>query len=148
MTRERYTIKTKSGRYVKVKKGELYGIDGPYGFYINFQEQPPGGEGRVHTHIWIGNDTFPGLIPELYSFVTWDYEWYPKNVSMFAMIYAWELNEDETEFEGPNPIYELVVYRKLSKKHMDHICDWVDDVLSEFIPRMGMDGLFGGLDSE
>lgn len=148
MSPERYTLKTKSGRYVKIKQGKLYSIDAPYGFDICFQEQTPGGDGRVHTHIWIGNEDFPDLVSELYLFVTWDLEYYPIKVYMTAMVHGWELNEEETEFEGPNPLYEFVVGRKLSMTHIDHVCDWLKDVLSVFIPRMGMIGLFGGLDNE
>ncbi len=145
MIRERYSLKTKRGRYIKIKQGTLYGVGAPYGFDISFQEHPPGGDNRVHTHIWIENDTFPDLISELHLFVTWVFEHYPKKVYMIAMLQGWELNEEETEFEGPFPMYEFVVGRKLSITHIDHVCDWLKDVLVEFIPRMGMIGLFGDL---
>ncbi len=145
MVRERYSLRTKRGRYIKIKQGVLYGVDAPYGFDISFREQPPGEDNRVYTHVWIGNDTFPDLVSELYLFVTWILQYYPKSVYMTAIIHGWQLNDDETEFEGPNLMYEFVVGRKLSMTHIDHVCDWLKDVLAEFIPRMGMIGLFGDL---
>ena len=143
MKRERYVLKSKSGRYVKVRQGEKYFVACRHGFDMTFEEQARDSHGRVHTHVWIGNDDYPELVSEFYLFLTWEYEYYPKGTFMFAMLHGWELNEAETEFEGPFPTYELLVHRKLSRTHVDYLCEWLEEALAEFIPRMGMLGLFG-----
>jgi len=145
MARERYTFKKKGGRRLKIKQGYLYGVGAPYGFYMTFQEHPPGGSGRTHTHVWVDNRTRPDLINELYLYVMREFEFYPKNVETFALLQAWNISEDETEFEGPDLVYEFVINRKLSQTHVTHLEEWLADVLNEFVPRMGMIGLFGDL---
>lgn len=143
MKRERYTLKGKSGRYVKVRQGEKYFVNCQYGFDMSFEEQPSDSEGRVHTHVWVGNEDYPELVRELYLFLTWVHEYYPKGTFLFAIVHGWELSEDETKFEGPSPFYELVIHRKLSQTHINYLCEWLEDALAEFLPRMGMIGLFG-----
>ena len=139
----RYTLKLVSGRRTKVRQGELYGFKGPYGFDITCQEHPARTGGKVHTHVWIDNEEHPGWIADLYLYVTWNFERYPKNTTMFALLRGWSLSEDETVFEGPDIVYELVIDRKLSKTHIDHLFDWLGDVLREFLMWRGMVGLFG-----
>ncbi|GAH88397.1 unnamed protein product, partial [marine sediment metagenome] len=134
MVRERYTMKTVKGGRVKIKQGYLYGVGAPYGFHMAFQEHPPGGSGRTHTHVWIDSETYPDLIGELYSYVMCEFESYPRNVETFALVQAWNVSEDGTEFEGPDLAYELVINRKLSQTHVTHLEEWLTDVLDEFIP--------------
>jgi len=131
------------GRRAKFRKGELYGVKRPYGFDITCQEQPGRTGGRVHTHVWIENKENPECIVDLYMYITWNFERYPQNTSMFALVRGWALSDDETVFEGPDILYELIIDRKLSKTHIDHLCDWLDDVLYEFLTWRGMVGLFG-----
>lgn len=142
-TSNRYTFKLASGRRVKIRKGELYGIEGPYGFDVTCQEQLASSGGKVHTHVWIENKENPESIVDLYMYVTWNFERYPKNTSMFALVRGWALSDDETVFEGPDVLYELVIDRKLSETHIDHLTDWLGDVLYEFLTWRGMVGLFG-----
>lgn len=142
-TPNRYTFKLVGGRRTKIRKGELYGFKGLYGFDITCQEQPAISGGKVHTHVWIENEENPESIVDLYMYVTWNFEVYPKNTSMFALVRGWALSDDETVFEGPDILYELIIDRKLSKTHIDHLFDWLGDVLSEFLIWRGMVGLFG-----
>jgi len=144
----RYILKLVSGGRTKVRKGELYEFKGPYGFDISCQEQPASGGGKVHTHVWIENEDNPEWVADLYTYIAWNYERYPKNTTMFALVYGWELSEDETQFEGPDILYELVINRKLSKTHINHLFDWLGDVLSEFLLWHGMVGLFGEDEAE
>ncbi len=139
----RYTLKSPSGRRLKIRKGEIYETKNDLGFKISFQEQPARLGGRVHTHVWIECENRPELIPELYLYVTWDYERYPQKTTMFALLRGWFLNDDDTFFEGPENIYELVIDRKLSQTHIDHIHDWLIIVLHGLTMTMGMAGLFG-----
>lgn len=140
---DRYTLKLVSGGRTKVRKGELYEFKGLYGFDISCQEQPASSGGKVHTHVWIENEDNPEWVADLYMYIARNYERYPKNTIMFALVHGWELSEDETQFEGPDILYELVINRKLSKTHINHLFDWLGDVLSGFLLWRGMDGLFG-----
>jgi len=139
----KYTLKLVTGKRTKIKRGELYEFKGLYGFDFSCQEQPASRGGKVHTHVWFENEEHPDWVTDLYMYVTWDYERYPKNTTMFALVRGWELSEDETIFEGPDILYELVIDRKLSKTHINHLFDWLGDVLSGFLVWRGMVGLFG-----
>ena len=116
---------------------------GSYGFEVTFQEQVGTHRSPVHTHIWIDNEKNPDIVYDLYDYVAWHGEYYPKRTTLMAYVVGWVLSEDETGFEGPDPVYELVIDRKLSQTHIDHIMGWLAEVLTEFLPRRGMQGLFG-----
>lgn len=139
----RYTFKLIGGSSTKIRKGEIYEFKGLYGFNISCQEQQASSGGKVHTHVWIKNEEHPEWVVDLYLYVAWDFERYPKNTTMFALVHGWALSEDETEFEGPDILYELIIDRKLSNTHINHLFVWLGDVLSDFLLWRGMDGLFG-----
>jgi hypothetical protein len=139
----RYILKLKSGRHIKVRSGEMYTYDGPGDIDIGCQEQVPHRGEKTHTHFWFSCEKNPELIDDLYLFVSWYYEVYPKKTSKMAMVIGWYLSDDETVFNGPDLNYELIVDRKLSQKLIDEVFDWLYGVFFDLVLWRGMKGLFG-----
>ena len=145
MSSKRFMLKSKSGRWVKVRKMELYSFQHNSGFRVDFQEQHARTGGNVHTHIWFYHDKDDQKVADLYHHILFYRELYPNKCTLQCFGLAWELDEDNEVFEGPQAFYEIVIDRKLSKTLMDEIDEWLVLLYIDLIDYWGMTGLFGGV---
>ena len=140
--RERYTLRLESGHRVKIKKNEIYDLNLD-DIKLTFQEQPRAVNQRVHTHIWIEAIDDPDTTRDLYDYVLWDFEKYPRRTTMQALVIGWELDEEEKEFEGPFVLYELIVERKFSQTMINDIKFWALEIYDVVKGHVAMRCLFG-----
>ena len=140
--RERYTLRTKSGHKVKIRKGECYEVN-----YDNvrlaFQEHPAEKCGKVHTHVWVEAIDDPDTTRDIYNYVLWQFEKYPRRAKAQALVIAWESNEEEKEFKGPYVLYELVIDRKFSQTMIEDIKFWALGLYDIVTGYVAMRSLFG-----
>jgi len=137
---ERYTLKLKSGHTVKIKKGEGYDVflDN---IRLGFEEHPRGVNQGVHTHVWVEAIDDPDTTMNLYNYVLWHFEKYPRKTKMQALVIGWEL--DDEEFEGPFVLYELIVERKFSETMIGDIKFWIQEIYDIVMGHVAMRSLFG-----
>ena len=140
--RERYTLKLKSGHTVKIRKGETYEVNFD-DISLAFQEHPRAVNQRVHTHVWIEAIDDSETTSDIYNYVLWDLERYPRRTTMQALVIGWELDEEEKEFEGPDVLYELIVERKFSQTLIDDIKFWSLEIYDIVTGYVAMRSLFG-----
>lgn len=140
--REKYTLKLDSGHIVKIRKGEVYGFNVD-ALRLDFQEHPAAKYHGVHTHIWLEVVDDPDTTKDIYEYVLWHLERYPQKTTMQALVIAWELDEDEKEFEGPIVLYELIVNRKISKTLFAEIRFWALEIYDVVIGHVSIRSLFG-----
>jgi len=139
---ERYTLKLKSGHRVKIKKGETYCVN-LNDIELMFQEQSGSRNQGVHTHVWVEAIDDPDTTMDIYHYVLWQYEKYPRKTSMQALVMGWELNEEEKEFEGPQVLYELIIDRKFSQTMINDITFWSEEIYDIVMGHVAMRSLFG-----
>lgn len=139
---ERYTLKLKSGHRVKIKKGEGYDVilDD---IRLGFEEHPRGVNQGVHTHVWVEAINDSSTTRDIYNYVIWHLEKYPRRTTMQALVIGWELDEEEKEFEGPFVLYELIIERKLSQTLIDDIKFWALEIYKVVTGHVAMRSLFG-----
>lgn len=139
---ERYTLKLKSGHRVKIKKGAAYEVN-----YDNvrlaFEEHPAGVNQGVHTHVWIEAIDDPDTTMNIYNYVIWQLETYPRRTKAQALVIGWELDEEKKEFEGPYMLYELIIERKFSQTLIDDIKFWALAIYDIVMGYVSMRSLFG-----
>jgi len=140
--RERYTLKLKSGHRVKIRKGETYDVTFD-DIRLAFQEHPRAVNQRVHTHVWVEVIEDPDTTADIYNYVLWHLEKYPRRTTMQALVIGWELDEEEKEFEGPYVLYELIVERKFSQTMIDDIRFWALEIYDIVTGYVAMRSLFG-----
>ena len=140
--REQYTLRLESGHRVKIKKGELYSID-LGSLRLDFQEHPAHKNMNVHTHIWLDVVDDPDTTRDIYDYVLWHLEKYPRRTTMQALVIGWELDEEEKEFEGPYVLYELIVERKFSQTMINDIKFWALEIYDVVMGYVAMRCLFG-----
>ena len=141
-------LKSKSGRWLKIRKMELYSFKHNSGFRVEFQEQYAREGGRVHTHIWFYHDEDNQKVADLYQHILFYREMYPIKCVLQCFGIGWQLDDKEEFFEGPEYFYEIVVERKLSKTLMDEIDEWLLLLYIDLMYYWGMIGLFGDLETE
>ncbi len=140
--RERYTLKLKSGHRVKIRKGETYEVNCDK-IQLAFEEHPRAVNQRVHTHVWIEAKDDSETTSDIYNFVLWEFEKYPRRTTMQALVIGWELDDEEKEFEGPYPFYELIVERKISQALINDIKFWALELYDIVTGYVAMRSLFG-----
>ena len=140
--RERYTLKLKSGHRVKIRKGETYEVNFD-DITLAFQEHPRAVNQRVHTHVWVEAVDDTKTTTDLYNYVLWHLERYPRRTTAQALVIGWDLDEEEKEFEGPYVLYELIVERKFSQTLIDDIKFWALELHDIVTGYVAMRSLFG-----
>jgi len=140
--RERYTLRLKSGHRVKIKKGETYEVNFD-DIKLSFEEHPPGVNLGVHTHIWVEVIDDPETTRDVYNYVLWDFEKYPRRTTALALVIGWEPDEEEKEWEGPYVLYELVVERKFSQTLINDVKFWALEIYDIVSGHVAMRSLFG-----
>ncbi len=140
--RERYTLKLKSGHTVKIRKGETYEVNFD-DIKLSFEEQPPGVNLGVHTHVWIEAINDPDTTRDIYNYVLWDFEKYPRRTKALALVIGWEPDEEDKEWKGPYVLYELIVSRKLSQTMIYDIKFWALEIFDIVTGYVAMRNLFG-----
>jgi len=140
--RERYTLKLKSGHKVKIRQNETYYVN-LGDLKLTFQEQPWSTNQGVHTHIWIEAIDDVDTTRDIYDYVLWHLEKYPRKTSMQALVIGWELNEEENEFDGPDVLYEIIVDRKFSQTMINDITFWAQEIYDIVMGHVSMRSLFG-----
>jgi len=139
---ERYTLKLKSGHRVKIKKGAAYEVNFD-DVKLAFEEHPAGVNQGVHTHVWIEATDDPDTTMDIYNYVLWQFEKYPRRTRMQALVIGWELDEAEKDFEGPYMLYELIIERKFSQTLIDDIKFWALGLYNIVTGYVAMRSLFG-----
>ena len=140
--RERYTLKLKSGHKVKIRNGETYEVNFD-DITLAFQEHPRAVNQRVHTHVWVEAVDDTKTTTDLYNYVLWHLEKYPRRTTAQALVIGWELDEEKKEFEGPFVLYELIVERKFSQTLIDDIKFWALEIFDIVTGYVAMRSLFG-----
>ena len=140
--RERYKLTLKSGHRVKIRKGETYSVNFD-DIQFSFEEHPTGVNLGVHTHVWVEVIDDPETTTDIYNYVLWDFEKYPRRTMAQALVIGWEPDEEEKEWEGPYVLYELVVERKLSQTLINDIKFWALEIFGIVKGYVAMRSLFG-----
>jgi len=140
--RERYTLKLKSGHRVKIKKSAVYEVNFD-DVKLAFEEHPAVKDGKVHTHVWVEAIDDPDTTMNIYNYVLWQFEKYPRRTKAQALVIGWESDEEEKEFEGPYVLYELIVERKFSQTLIDDIKFWALEIYEIVTGYVAMRSLFG-----
>ncbi len=133
--RARYTLKLKSGRKVKIRKGEAYEVNFD-DIKLSFEEHPRAVNLGVHTHVWVEAIDDPDTTMDIYNYVLWHLQKYPRRTTAQALVIGWELDEEEKEFEGPFVLYELIIKRKFSQTLINDIKFWaleLHDVVTGYV---------------
>ena len=132
----------KSGHKVKIKKGAVYEVNFD-DMKLTFEEHPAHKNGKVHTHVWIETIDDPDTTMDIYNYVLWHFEKYPRRTTAQALVIGWEMDGKEKEFEGPFVLYELIVYRKFSKTLIEDIKVWALEIYHIVKDHVSMRSLFG-----
>jgi len=140
--RERYTLRLKSGRKVKIRTGEAYEVNFD-DIKLSFEEHPRAVNQGVHTHVWVEAIDDSETTRDIYDYVIWQLERYPRRTTAQALVIGWELDEEEKEFEGPYALYELIVERKFSQTLINEIKFWTLEIYDIVTGYVAMRSLFG-----
>jgi len=140
--RERYTLQLKTGHRVKIRKGECYEVNFD-DIRLAFQEHPAEHGGKVHTHVWIEAIDDPDTTRDIYDYVLWHLEKYPRRTRAQALVIGWESDEEKKEFEGPFVFYELVINRKFSQTMIEDIKFWALEIYQIVKYHVAIRSLFG-----
>ncbi len=140
--KERYTLKLKSGHRVKIRKGEAYEVNFD-DIKLSFEEHPRAVNLGVHTHVWVEAIGDPDTTMDIYNYVLWNLEKYPRRTTAQALVIGWELDEEKKEFEGSYVLYELIVERKFSQTLIDDIRFWalaIYDIVTSYVAMLRLFG--------
>jgi len=140
--RERYKLTLKSGHRIKIRKGHCYEVNFD-NIRLAFQEHPSEKGGTVHTHVWVEAIDDPDTTMDLYNYVLWLYNIYPRRTRAQALVIGWEPDEEEKEWEGPYVLYELIVNRKLSQTLINELKFWSLEIYDIVTGYVAMRSLFG-----
>jgi len=140
--RERYTLKLRSGHRVKIKKSVAYEVTFD-DVKLSFEEHPSTKNLGVHTHVWVEAIDDPATTQDIYNYVIWHLEKYPRRTTAQALVIGWELDDNEELFEGPYMLYELIVERKLSQTLIDDVKFWALEIFDIVTGYVAMRSLFG-----
>lgn len=140
--RERYKLTLKSGHRVKIKKGEAYEVNFD-DIRLSFEEHPRTVNQGVHTHVWVEAIDDPDTTRDIYNYVLWHLEKYPRRTTAQALVIGWEPDEEEKEWEGPYALYELIIKRKFSQTLINDIKFWALEIYDIVSGYVAMRSLFG-----
>jgi len=139
--RERYTLRLKSGHRIKIRKSECYEVNFD-DVRLAFQEHPAEKGGNVHTHVWIEAIDDPDTTRDIYDYVLWHLEKYPRRTTAQALVIGWELDNNEETFEGPYVLHELIIKRKFSQTLINDIKFWALKIYDIVTGYVAMRSLF------
>jgi len=140
--RERYRLTLKSGHRVKIKKGVTYDVN-LGDINLGFEEHRRAVNLGVHTHVWIEAIDDPDTTRDIYNYVLWHLEKYPRRTTAQALVMGWELDNNKELFDGPYVLYELIVERKLSQTLINDIKFWALEIYDVVTGYVAMRSLFG-----
>ncbi len=140
--RERYTLGLASGHRVKIKKGDAYEVTFD-DVKLSFEEHPRTKNLGVHTHVWVEVIDDPETTRDIYNYVLWQLEKYPRKTTALALVVGWEPDEEKKEWEGPYVLYELIIKRKFSQTLINDIKFWALEIYDIVSGYVAMRSLFG-----